>query len=191
MNFYFVIPITLILCFSLFRISSLSGRIGLGTTFILVISWLNYAGFCWHEFRFLSDSEKIDLAIGVVLAEWNQSVDRLNKSASGTESSRRYEKIANANDFKRLYPNCCKLYTHYNSFAGRTAETMAMNNESTGLGQQVPLFAKLTGCIYGYIEIKWGVPIYSNHHLTFGPTIDRGTRVSNCGDVSSPINYLR
>lgn len=191
--YYFLVMsiLSVILLFFNFRSKPLVERIIWVVVSLLFISGLNYLGFCWREFRFLSDQEKIDKAIFSYIQGWNGSVEHINKNQTGMMKFMPVMKISSVDEFKKIYPGCCRLYKRYNSFSGKTSETMAMDNDSSGMGQQVSLFSKLTGCTFGYVEIEWRVPHLKDGVITSGVPAANGARVSNCGEISRPINYMR
>lgn len=94
-------------------------KLKLSLTLILIgLLLLNCFGFCWSKFRFLSDEERIEIAIrrsGAI----SETVDSIIETSQGVETIgnkvRYYTKVQNVmpyrslKEFITLNQNCCKV----------------------------------------------------------------------------------
>jgi hypothetical protein len=75
---------------------------------------LNCFGFCWSKFRFLSDQERIEIAVRRSTTV-SESVDSVIEWTQGIDGSSYYTTIQdvipykNMTDFFALNPNCCQV----------------------------------------------------------------------------------
>jgi hypothetical protein len=69
---------------------------------------MNYSGFCWAEKRWLSDEERIDLAIAEVIKRKTAYLER------GIGGAKEYELIpyASIEEFKQKNPDCCSIASY-------------------------------------------------------------------------------
>jgi len=102
---------------------------------ILVFSFLtlNYAGFCFSEMRFLSDQEKIKIAVQYIFERYPKVGDEAWYSPLGSNSKIMKIKswpenpvpYKNLNEFFAINPNCCKVTQDYRSIGGEGDNTSA------------------------------------------------------------------
>jgi hypothetical protein len=128
-----------------------------------IVVGLNYSGFCIKEARFLSDEEKIEMAISEIILR-SQGDLIVPKQADGTTVLKavRYKNVA---DFMAINKDCCEITT-------RASE-----------GGTPPVLCKITGSFSSYAHIK-----YIRRHLDIDGKIivhpvNAYLHVSNCGEI--------
>jgi hypothetical protein len=92
---------------------------------LLLSSSLSYRGICFTRERFLSDPEYFAAAISQIIHRDKEQLISYNQSET-TYSSVHVLKYANADEFQRQNPQCCKIVPHnvgdsgpYTSFSQR------------------------------------------------------------------------
>lgn len=136
---------------------------------VIVILSLNYAGFCFAERRFLSDEEKIKIAIKYILStyppvidlfeERNEIVVKIGRNTPADPI--RYDSME---DFLSQNPSCCKI-----------TKTMERS------GYTVRLEHKLLGSVNTFVELKFKVKYVDEKGIVRTAMKTRYVAVSNCG----------
>ena len=94
--------------------------------FLGLLLALNYSGFCFKEFRFLSDEEQINIAVQYVLNRYPKKGDVTFYYLPGNREGER--KLAwpedpvpykDMEEFFLVNPSCCKVGREYQSLGGR------------------------------------------------------------------------
>lgn len=100
-----------------------AGAVAIAT--LLFISGLSYRGFCFSRERFLSDPEYFGAAINQIVQREEEQLISYNQSRI-TFYTVRVLKYADADEFQRQNPQCCKIAPHnvgdsgpYTSFSQR------------------------------------------------------------------------
>ena len=84
-------------------------------TILLIVLLLNCFGFCWREFRFLSDKERIEIAVQKALnfykgsGYWGRFENLIDNESPFDR--KRYERIPykDSKEFFAINPNCCEV----------------------------------------------------------------------------------
>jgi hypothetical protein len=127
----------------------------------VLIAALNYSGFCVKKIRFVSDEEKVEMAINEIILRLQGDLI-VPKQADGTRilKSIRYKDIE---DFKAVNKDCCEL-------------TMRASE-----GDSPAVLCKITGSFSSYAHIK-----YIRRHLDVDGKVivhpvNAYLHMSNCG----------
>jgi hypothetical protein len=73
---------------------------------LLLVFSLNYSGFCFKEFRYLSDREQMESLFNI----WNRSSISKTVLIDGEyQVLKRKNRYANFDEFLEKYPNCCEI----------------------------------------------------------------------------------
>jgi hypothetical protein len=99
---------------------------------LLAVAGLNHSGFCWRQGRYLSNDERILLAVQEVIRLYPPTIPRVVNGGAEIEFRRVESAIpyASVNDFLTSNPNCCDIRStglqgfprgFWNSVAGRNA----------------------------------------------------------------------
>lgn len=149
----------------------------IGAVVFLVVSgfvwWagMNYTGYCHAEGRYLSDEEKIDLAIKNILQTYPPV---LTDNAAGVIHSKRPDNpahYADINEFKSANKNCCEI-------------TQATND---GEGYRVSLYSRITGSISGLVHVKYLVRYKDETGNQVLRPYETSPAITNCGSIWSGI----
>jgi hypothetical protein len=142
---------------------------------------LNYIGFCFEQCRFLSDEEKIDGAIGVVLARMYTIRDENGTYYPDPEYNIEYLKpkkngkyiifSEDINNFKTENPNCCTF-------------SKALYREKKDYYFYISLRSRIFGLASDFVTVK-----FKYRDLNGEEKIDSDmVAISNCGEYKLSIN---
>lgn len=140
---------------------------------ILFAAGLSYSGFCFKEKRFLSDEEKINVAVADVLRSYPPNVPYENVVEGGERKKIRTNRppkfpipYRDIKEFFDLNPGCCKVVmqgTHDGEFAG------------------VNFFDKLFGRTSCLVEMSFVVRYRDESGVVHSHLVKTIPAISNCG----------
>lgn len=144
---------------------------------------LNYTGYCYEQGRYLTDQEKIDIAVIDLLKNFpaNPRGPQVPPWSPRYFLPRDATRAQSIEDFYAMHPNCCEV-TDQARFDFLQSEFIASP------GQKVPLMMRLTGMVSSYVLIR-----YKLHYLDedgeekLWKNDYSYTAISNCGTTRSPI----
>ena len=146
--------------------------------FILLLAgriWLNYIGFCFKERRFLSDEEKISIAISTTLSiyppvvlEYGEKDGRVFCTGGYKPANPIYYK--NVDEFLLENPDCC-----------RVTEKMERS------GYPIRLQLRLLGSANTFVEVKYKAKYIDANGIERSQITERYFAISNCGYAWSGI----
>ena len=165
------IKYTALLLFGLFTLYG-SGRMG-----------LNYTGYCMEQQRYLTDQEKITIAVNDLLRSYPPVVD-IYKEIDGVRivtdrnipiNPIQYE---STNEFFEINKNCCQVRDYgKGDFGGEDAEQTS----------PISLFSKLTGNISSHIHINYQVRYVGTDNEVVVINSRTAPAITNCGKIWSGI----
>lgn len=127
-----------------------------------VLAALQYSGFCFSQFRFLTVTEKIERAVATLVSR-----DRNFIEVSRSQNYRDYEQNlkARVRQFMQEFPSCCRI------------------GPEGGDGYPEPTFMRrLTGSIATIVVVEAPKPILQGSDVS-GQNVKYQFAVSNCGSV--------
>ena len=140
--------------------------------FILLLAgriWLNYIGFCFEKLRFLSDEEKISIAINYelsgyppVVSEYGEKDGRVFCTKAYIPDNPVYYK--NVDEFLFENPDCCRV-------------TQKMERS----GYTVRLEHRLLGSANTFVEVKYKAKYIDANGIERSQITERYVAISNCG----------
>lgn len=132
---------------------------------------MNYTGYCHAEGRYLSDEERINLAITNILQTYPPV---LTENAVGVIHSKQPENsiiYADIADFKSINKNCCEI----------------LQKTNDGEGYKVSLFSKISGNISGLVYVKYLVRYRDEKGNELSKIHEVYPAITNCGAIWSGI----
>ncbi len=135
---------------------------------------LNYSGYCHNEGRYLSDQEKIDLAVLHIVSSYPPVIDVYDKSSEsdvfvGRISPENPIKYSCVEEFYDENKNCCEI------------------SETGKNGVETPLTYKLLGSLDKYVRVEYKVK-YKDLSGNMIEVVDTSfVAISNCGHAWSGI----
>ncbi|HSC74692.1 MAG TPA: hypothetical protein VLB90_00460 [Pseudomonadales bacterium] len=132
---------------------------------------MNYTGYCHAEGRYLSDEEKIDLAIRDILQTYPPV---LTENAVGVIHSKRPENpvyYTDITEFKSSNNNCCNI----------------TQVGPEGKNDRASLYSRITGRISGFVHVKYLVRYKDEQGTGLSKSIDTYPAITNCGAIWSGI----
>jgi hypothetical protein len=156
--------------------------------FILIFLYftLNYLGFCFEKCKFLSDEEKINVAIKVVMGDrhsikredgadyivpaYNMPYLKTEENSKGIYYSRDEEDMKN---FKLENPNCCSLSKYL-----YTTEVRGNRND-------ISFRTRIRGLVSDIITVKFKYKDINGEEKEGSRLIP----ISNCGKYGLSLNY--
>lgn len=137
----------------------------------LGVATLNYAGFCLREGRFLTDEEKVQIAVAFVMADYPPVLARTRTTEQGgvwrnvVEYARPQAPIyyLDAGEFSRVNQDCCAL-------AAEPGVT------------QAPLFwSRVLGRLSDFVRVSYRVRYLEPSGAEAGQDVVQWVAVTNCG----------
>ena len=132
---------------------------------------MNYTGYCHAEGRYLSDEERINLAITNILQTYPPV---LTENAVGVIHAKRPDNpiyYADIAEFKLINRNCCNI-------------TMKTND---GEGYQVPMYSRIMGSISGLVHVKYIIRYKDKQGVELSKNHETYPAITNCGAIWSGI----
>jgi hypothetical protein len=148
-----------------------------GWVLIIILSF-NYFGFCFSQFRFLSDKEKINIAVTDILVGYpkrgyvheqlntKNGVPQWNTVNTWPENTISYRNI---DEFFELNSSCCQVTTNYIAIGGD--------------GDTVGCLNRLTGFKSSIISIRYLLRYRDNYGTIQSKLIEIFPGISNCGEL--------
>ncbi len=145
---------------------------------LTIILGLNYSGFCFKQFRFLSDKEKIKIAVTDILTGYpkrgyvhdqlntKNGVPQWNTINAWPENAIPYRNI---DEFFEVNSSCCQVTTNYISIGGD--------------GDTVGCLNRLTGFKSSVIGIRYLLQYRENDGTVQSKLIEIFPGISNCGEL--------
>ena len=142
--------------------------------YLCYLAWLTNNGYCHAEGKYLTDEEKVRVAVADVLRNYPPSVilrkhhpDAIVKGFLPPESPIYYRDV---NEFLYMNPDCCKV---------RPTETYTE-------GSTVTLLEKLTGTATSVIETNYLVRYRGEDGLERSIKTTPSLHITNCGTPGKP-----
>jgi hypothetical protein len=132
---------------------------------------MNYTGYCHAEGRYLSDEERINLAITNILQTYPPV---LTENAVGVIHAKRPDNpiyYADIAEFKSANNNCCNI----------------TQVGPEGKNDRVSLYSRITGSISGLVHVKYLVRYKDEHGNYLSKTHETYPAITNCGAIWSGI----
>lgn len=130
-----------------------------------VVASLNYSGFCVKKARFVSDEEKIEMAINEIIL-YSQGDLIVPKQADGATVLKAIS-YKDVEDFKKINKDCCEITI-------RASE-----------GDSPPVLCKILGSFSSYAHIKYITRHVHKNGVVEVYRVNAYFHMSNCGEVSN------
>jgi hypothetical protein len=135
-------------------------RVAFGVLLLAIAWWpgMNYLGFCHGSGRFLTERQKIDAAIGGVIASYPPPLASL-----GIKPPADPIRYASIEEFRRLNPDCCRLST------------------SARLAPDVSFASRVKGTNSTYVLVDYLVRFRDEQGIEVSEFASTFSAIGNCG----------
>lgn len=134
--------------------------------------YFNYSGYCFDERRYLSDAEKINLAVRGVMGTYLSGIqyeEKVNaRREAANNSKKHYIPYRNIEEFFSLNPNCCKVTKEFHDRDGEV---------------KVGFFDRITGSISDYVVVKYFSRYLDDQGIEQKNLITTYPAISSCGNM--------
>jgi hypothetical protein len=145
---------------------------------IIAVAALSYSGFCCTQGRYLSDEEKINIAVQYFLAAYPPVIEHEVVNPDGsrkqvTAPPPQAVRYRDVDEFFRLNPGCCEVVKEVKTSGG---ETLSLD-----------FWNRLAGLSSSFVRVKYLVRYQDEQNTVRTHPVEAALAFSNCGHVWSGI----